>query len=68
MKRIYLILSVVLISFCALNAAAAEKEQKAEPKNNFKLYGFIRNYFIFDSRESKSGTGDLFYYLPLIRK
>ena len=34
------------------------------PKNNFKLYGFIRNYFAFDSRESVSGTGDLFYYLP----
>ncbi|MBO5498583.1 MAG: hypothetical protein J5990_04220 [Bacteroidales bacterium] len=68
MKRIYLILSVVLISFCALNVSAAEKEQKAEPKNNFKFYGFIRNYFIFDSRESKSGTGDLFYYLPLDKK
>ena len=68
MKRIYLILSAVLLSLCALNAAAAEKEQKAEPKNNFKLYGFIRNYFIFDSRESKSGTGDLFYYLPLDKK
>ena len=64
MKRVYLILSAVLLSFCALNVAAAEKEQKAEPKNNFKLYGFIRNYFIFDSRESVSGTGDLFYYLP----
>ena len=64
MKRIYQILSVVLLSFCALNAAAAEKEQKTEPKNNFKLYGFIRNYFAFDSRESVSGTGDLFYYLP----
>lgn len=64
MKRIYKILSVVLLSFCALNAAAAEKEQKTEPKNNFKLYGFIRNYFAFDSRESVSGTGDLFYYLP----
>ena len=45
--------------------SAAEKEQKAEPKNHFKLYGFIRNYFIFDSRESVSGTGDLFYYLPM---
>ena len=64
MKRVYLILSAVLLSFCTLNAAAAEKEQKAEPKNNFKLYGFIRNYFVFDSRESVSGTGDLFYYLP----
>lgn len=34
------------------------------PKNNFKLYGFVRNYFVYDSRESVSGTGDLFYYLP----
>ena len=44
--------------------SAAEKEQKAEPKNHFKLYGFVRNYFTYDSRESVSGTGDLFYYLP----
>ena len=65
MKRVYLILSVALLSLCALNLSAAEKEQKAEPKNHFKFYGFIRNYFIYDSRESKSGTGDLFYYLPL---
>ena len=28
------------------------------------MYGFIRNYFIYDSRESVSGTADLFYYLP----
>ena len=64
MKRVCLILSAVLFSFCALNVSAAEKEQKVEPKNNFKFYGFIRNYFVFDSRESVSGTGDLFYYLP----
>ena len=44
--------------------AAVEPDQKSEPKNHFKLYGFIRNYFIYDSRESVSGTGDLFYYLP----
>ncbi len=44
--------------------SAAENEPKAEPKNHFKLYGFIRNYFTYDSRESVSGTGDLFYYLP----
>ena len=64
MKRIFLLISTALFSLCALNVYAAEKEQKAEPKNHFKLYGFIRNYFIFDSRESVSGTGDLFYYLP----
>ena len=33
-------------------------------QNHFKFYGFIRNYFVYDSRESVSGTGDLFYYLP----
>ena len=64
MKRFYLIISAALLSFCALNVSAAEKEQKAAPKNNFKLYGFVRNYFIYDSRESVSGTADLFYYMP----
>ena len=59
-KTLIAILSLLL----ALPIAAADKEQKPEPKNNFKLYGFIRNYFIYDSRESVSGTGDLFYYLP----
>ena len=57
MKNLFKILSVALLSFCALNMSAADKEQKTDPKNNFKLYGFIRNYFIFDSRESVSGTG-----------
>ena len=64
MKILFKFLSVALLSFCALNLSAAEKDQKAEPKNNFKLYGFIRNYFVYDSRESVSGTADLFYYLP----
>ena len=44
--------------------SAAEKEQAPAPKNNVKLYGFVRNYFVYDSRESISGTGDLFYYMP----
>ena len=61
MKRFYLILSAVLLALGTFGASAAEKPA---PKNNFKLYGFIRNYFIYDSRESVSGTGDLFYYLP----
>ena len=64
MRRFYIMLSAALLSLCSVNSAAAEPEQKTEPKNHFKLYGFIRNYFIFDSRESVSGTGDLFYYLP----
>lgn len=70
MKRVYLTLAVALLSAGAMTISAAEKaaDQKSEVKehlqNHFKMYGFIRNYFAFDSRESVSGTGDLFYYLP----
>ncbi len=63
MKRVYLIISVALLSLCSINVSAAEKAE-SNLKNNFKFYGFIRNYFIYDSRESVSGTSDLFYYLP----
>ena len=51
--------SIILSIFLALPVFAQEA-----PKNNFKFYGFIRNYFVYDSRESVSGTGNLFYYLP----
>ena len=61
MKRFYIILSAAVLALSSFSATASEKD---EPKNNFKLYGFIRNYFAFDTRESVSGTGDLFYYLP----
>ena len=70
MKHVYVILAVALMSLCAVNANAADDaaEKKPEVKehlqNHFKFYGFIRNYFTYDSRESVSGTGDLFYYLP----
>ena len=70
MKKIAILLSLLLMAFSASATSPAEqKESKSEVKqhlqNHFKLYGFIRNYFAFDSRESKAGTGDLFYYLPL---
>lgn len=29
-----------------------------------KPYGFVRNFFAFDTRESLSGTEDFFYYVP----
>ncbi len=67
MKRIILTISIALLSLGSFSVSAAEKQTKAEEshlQNHFKLYGFIRNFFIYDSRESVSGTGDLFYYLP----
>ena len=66
---------MILLLLCALTvtsvlalegyAKAAKKEAvKSHLKQHFKPYGFIRNYFTFDSRESISGTGDLYNYQP----
>ena len=56
MKKTATVLLAILLGLSAMAQDA--------PKNKFKLYGFVRNYCAFDSRESVSGTGDLFYYLP----
>ena len=48
----------------AQEPAKSETPVKDHLQNHFKFYGFIRNYFIYDSRESVAGTGDLFNYIP----
>ena len=57
-------LSILLC--CALGATAQEKGDafKSHLKQHFKFYGFIRNYFTYDSRESYSGTADMYNYQP----
>ena len=60
-------LAVPSTGFAAAPAREQENAVKEELQNHFSLYGFIRNYFTFDSRESASGTGNLFYYLPFER-
>lgn len=35
--------------------------------SHYKLYGFVRAYLAIDSRESKAGTNELYYYAPLDR-
>lgn len=68
MRKSVLILLTLIFALPVLAEVKVEKASDATPKehlqNHFKFYGFVRNYFIFDSRESVSGTGDLFYYLP----
>ena len=66
------LLLVCILSFFGVSAAPADsakiaKRQQAVShlKQHFKLYGFIRNYFTYDSRESISGQGDLYNYQPL---
>ena len=62
MKRLLSLITIALAFSTAVVGQEAKKE--TAPKNNYKFYGFVRNYFVYDSRESISGTGDLFYYLP----
>ncbi len=74
MKKTIVLASIlaVSISLFAQNAgevAASDKQAKKEAvkshlRQHFKFYGFIRNYFAYDSRESMSGVGDLYNYQP----
>ena len=65
MKKLTILLSLLLsVSAFAQTEKKSETPVKDHLQNHFKMYGFIRNYFIYDSRESVSGTADLFYYLP----
>ncbi len=59
-----ILLSILLC--CTIGASAQEKNDafRSHLKQHFKLYGFVRNYFTYDSRESISGTGDLYNYQP----
>jgi len=72
MKKSISILLALLLAVPSFAGDKAEKTSDAPVKehlqNHFKFYGFIRNYFAFDSRDSKAGTADLFYYLPLDNK
>lgn len=70
MRRIVVIcflsaLSISLFAAPADSAKVAKKEAvKSHLKQHFKPYGFVRNYFTYDSRECIAGTGDLYFYMP----
>ena len=56
MKKYIMVLAAILVG----STAFAQEEKPA----HFKLYGFIRNYVITDTREVNAGTNDLFMYMP----
>lgn len=65
----FIILALCSLFLIPLSAQEITKQEKKEAakshlKQHFKPYGFIRNYFTYDSRESISGTGDLYNYQP----
>ena len=55
MKRT--IVSTLLLVLC-VSVFAQDKTGTLKP------YGFVRNYFAFDTRESLAGTEDFFFYVP----
>lgn len=73
MKRILsigLLFAVLCTPAMAQETAKQAKKEavKSHLKQHFKPYGFIRNYFTYDSRESWSGTADLYNYQPKDQK
>ena len=56
MKRLFLFAAIAVAAFCA-NA-------QENTKPSVKLYGFIRNYMDFDTRENLSSNSDQFNMIP----
>lgn len=53
---------MILFAMAALLTGSAAIAQETPSK--FKLYGFIRNYAVVDTREVSAGTEDLYFYMP----
>ena len=51
---------IIALALLLCGSAFAQEETPAK----FKLYGFIRNYGVMDTRSVKGGTHDLYYYMP----
>ena len=58
-------IKIFFISALALSFCGHLRADDYDKPGRIQLYGFIRNYMAYDSRESVSGTEDLFYYLPM---
>lgn len=52
--------TIITALFAGLLSTAA----LAQGTPQYKWYGFIRNYFVYDSHESSAGTEELYYYMP----
>ena len=69
-----LIASIAVLSAFAQDAAPSDKAAKRAARKeavkehleaHFKPYGFIRSFAFYDSRQTKSLTEDLFFFMPL---
>ena len=66
MKKILILFSILLTvsAYASDNVQKTDAPVKDHLKNHFKLYGFIRNYACFDTRESMTSNSEQFYYMP----
>ena len=63
MKKSFIaLLSITILSWAPVLRA---QDWTVNLKNNFTPYGFFRTAAIFDTRDSKAGSEDLFYFIPL---
>ena len=63
MKKSIIVALAFAASFWAVQLSA--QDGKAESQNKFTPYGFFRTAAIFDTRDSKAGSEDMFYFRPL---
>lgn len=68
MKKLVKIMAAMMLLPITGAFARGEGNKTFENTPKLKFYGFVRNYMAFDTRVSKAGTLDLFYYMPLDRK
>ena len=63
-----LILSIMCLPLSAQEDTNKKHEKREAIKKHVEMhlkpYGFVRNYFSYDTRECVAGTGDLYNYLP----
>ncbi|MCM1034618.1 MAG: hypothetical protein NC038_03110 [Paludibacter sp.] len=70
MKKSVIIAVVVLLNLPAVSIFGREhnkttrQERVEKVKSHVQVYGFVRNYFSFDTRENVVSIGDLYNYLP----
>ncbi|MBO6248975.1 MAG: hypothetical protein J6N54_09210 [Bacteroidales bacterium] len=65
-KSVTLFLTIIIMAFWAGSMSA--QSHIVNFKNNFEPYGFFRTAAIFDTRDSKAGSEDMFYFRPLDRQ
>ena len=58
--------SLFLFSLAVLLCGTASAQEETPAK--LKLYGFIRNYMVFDTHDVSAGTQDLYFYMPKDRQ